>query len=267
MDEVFELTRGDSPLLVSIPHSGTTLPASVEEQLTDEALLLADTDWFIPEIYDFIFRLDISVVKAKYSRLLIDLNRPPDNTSLYEGKVTTGLCPLKLFDGEPVYRNVSYLTENEISRRLESYWKPYHAALTEEITRLKAMHGYCIVYDAHSIRSAVPSLFKGKLPDLNLGTNNGLSCGSELQRLVESLLNNNNSFSSVVNQRFIGGYITRHYGSPLTHCHAVQMEIAQCAYMDEDGEPNYDSEKAKHLKYFLEELFNGLLDWPLISTE
>lgn len=266
VEDVYALRRGRSSLLVSMPHSGTRLPAAIEQQFSEQAKRLDDTDWFIPELYGFLKERDVSVIRAHYSRLLIDLNRPPDNSELYPGMTSTGLCPETLFNGNAVYRDGQVLSDAEIQRRRERYWLPYHAALAGEIQRIKADHGFCILYDAHSIRSTVARLFDYRLPDLNLGTHHGLSCAGDLQNRMERHLNGDSGFSSVVNGRFIGGYITRHYGVPEQHCHALQMEIAQCAYMDEDEEPAYESERARPLSQLLEKLLDDVLQWQAPGT-
>ncbi len=258
---VYDLKRGGSPLLVSIPHSGTCIPEHIYKYLTQEAQFLPDTDWFIPELYSFIFAGDITVLQANYSRLVIDLNRPPDNNILYPGKATTELCPLTLFKGGKVYCSKVQLEEEERAQRKKNFWEPYHTALEGEIERIKSRHGFCILYDAHSIRSTMPLLFTGNLPDLNLGTFQGKSCGKSLQDLVEKKLNKNTSLTWVINGRFIGGFITRSYGSPDNHIHAIQMEIAQSAYMDEIDRPLYSVKRASGLSSFLELLIDDLISW------
>ena len=260
-EQIFNLQRGNSPLLLSMPHSGLRIPDTISDLLTPSALKLPDTDWFIPELYAFAYNENITVLKANFNRYVIDLNRSKNNTSLYRGKVTTGLCPETLFDGAAAYRN-NYRVSNTVTKqRLSEYWQPYHSALMTEIERLKKIHGFCILYDAHSIRSRLPELFKGKLPDLNLGTNSGKSCDSQLQTLIESYFKENDHFTWTTNARFIGGYITRHYGSPIAKVHALQMEIAQCAYMNETTHSAFNKNQAAPMGKFLKNLIIILLEW------
>lgn len=260
MPDIFDLTRGDSPLVVSMPHCGTALSPGLKERLTTAARALPDTDWHIPRLYDFAPAMGATVLSARYSRYVVDLNRPPGNESLYPGQATTGLCPETLFDGTLLYADGRGPDESEVAERVEIYWRPYHDALAEEIARVKARHGFALVYDAHSIRSHVPRLFKGRLPDLNLGTVMGKSCPSSLREALALVLAeiSTHGHQAVVDGRFIGGYITRHYGRPDENVFAVQMELAQAAYMDEHPPFEYRDARAesfkRHLKRILETL-------------
>ncbi|WP_404379826.1 N-formylglutamate deformylase [Caenispirillum salinarum] len=261
MPDVYDLTRGDSPLIVSMPHCGTALPPGLEERLTPEARTLPDTDWHIPRLYDFAGGMGATVLAARYSRYVVDLNRPPGNESLYPGQATTGLCPETLFDGAPLYADGRGPGEAEVAERVETCWRPYHAALAEEIARVKDRHGFALLYDAHSIRSHVPRLFKGRLPDLNLGTAMGESCPSALREALALVLAeiSTHGHPAVVDGRFIGGYITRHYGRPGESVFAVQMELAQAAYMEETPPFAFDEAKAAAFRPHLRKVLETLL--------
>jgi N-formylglutamate deformylase len=230
----FSLQRGSTPLLISLPHDGVELPEGVAARLTPEALRLPDTDWHVSRLYEFAVELGASVLRPRYSRYLIDLNRPPDDASLYPGQNTTGLCPTLRFDGGDVYLPGQRPGGDEIQARLTYYWRPYHDALREELERLRAQHGRVVLWDGHSIRGEAPFLFEGRLPDFNLGTADGGSCRPELQQSLEAVLAAQDAFTHVSNGRFKGGYITRHYGSPGERIDAVQLELGQRNYMDED---------------------------------
>jgi N-formylglutamate deformylase len=232
--DVFELHRGDRPLLISLPHDGIDLPPGFLARLTPDAQRLPDTDWWIARLYEFARDLGASVLRPRYSRYLIDLNRPPDNLSLYPGQNSTGLCPTIQFDGSPLYLEGQAPTEAEIGQRVERYWRPYHDALRAELARLHAAHGRVLLWEGHSIRSVVPFLFDGRLPDFNLGTANGSSCAPACQQRIEAVLAAQSVYTWVANGRFKGGYITRHYGRPDAGVEAVQLELAQCNYLDED---------------------------------
>ena len=234
MSDVFTLHRGDAPLLVSLPHDGITLPADIAARMTDAARGVPDTDWFVSRLYGFARELGASVLVPNYSRYVVDLNRPPDDVSLYPGQNTTGLCPLVRFSGEPVYLPGQAPDEAEVAARVERYWRPYHEALAGELARLRGLHGRVVLWEGHSIRSVVPFLFEGRLPDLNLGTAAGHSCRAETQARLEAVLRAQQAYTWVANGRFKGGHITRHYGRPGEGVEAIQMEIAQCCYMDED---------------------------------
>ncbi len=260
-EPIFDLRRGDSPLLISMPHSGTYVPPDILKRITPAARPLPDTDWHIPELYAFLQDFDVSVVTARYNRYVVDLNRPPGNEPLYSGRSVSGLCPLQTFSGDVIYENGQAPDHAEVNDRIRTYWEPYHAALAGEIERISGKHDYCVLYDAHSIRSTVPALFTGKLPDLNLGTNHGQSCDKSLQDAVEQELCRHKDFSQVSNGRFIGGYITRHYGQPSGQVHALQMEIGQDAYLAETEPPLYHDESAANLVGVLQELFEVIAGW------
>lgn len=231
----YTLKSGSAPLLVSMPHSGTIIPGYIAERLLDEALTLPDTDWHLNELYGFLDELEVSVLTANMSRLVIDLNRGSEGQPLYPGMPETGLCSTILFSGSPVYRAGKKPDASEISRRIKQYWHPYHVALSQELARLKARHGFAILIDAHSIRSRVPALFDGLLPDFNIGTNAGRSCASGLSAAVMNSIEATETYSSVLDGRFKGGFITRHYGRPEENIHAFQIELSQRTYMDEDN--------------------------------
>jgi N-formylglutamate deformylase len=233
--DVFTLHRGREALLLSLPHDGTALPRDLAGRMMPEARAVPDTDWHVSRLYAFARELGASVIVPAYSRYVIDLNRPPDNASLYPGRNTTGLCPIVRFDGGPVYQAGQEPRADEVAERIDAYWRPYHDALATELARLRAEHGRVVLWDGHSIRSRVPFLFEGRLPDFNLGTADGTSCSPTLETRLAAILDVQREYSHVVNGRFKGGYITRHYGNPEDGIDAVQLELAQCTYMDEDA--------------------------------
>ncbi len=238
------LHRGTVPLLVSLPHDGTDVPDDIAARLTDSARAVPDTDWYVSRLYELARDLGASVLYPRYSRYVVDLNRPPDDVSLYPGQNTTGLCPIVQFSGEPVYRDGALPDLAEIASRVDRYWRPYHATLAGEIARLRREHGRVLLWEGHSIRSVVPFLFDGRLPDFNLGTANGASCNAATQARVLAVLEAQSAASWVANGRFKGGYITRHYGDPSRSISAIQLELAQSTYMDE-ATARYDEDRAR----------------------
>ncbi|MFL2547049.1 MAG: N-formylglutamate deformylase [Candidatus Rariloculaceae bacterium] len=234
MTESVILERGDSPLLISIPHDGRDLAPGMEERLSEAGRALPDTDWHVRRLYSFARHLDASTLAARFSRYVVDLNRSSMDTAFYEGALSTGLCPSKAFSGESIYAEGMACDATEQRQRIEMYWQPYHDLLDAELTRISGKFGYALLWDAHSIRSEVPDLFDGQLPVLNIGTNDGVTCDSALQRSVVEVARNS-SYSAVSNGRFRGGYITRNYGKPINNIHAIQLETAQRAYMDEES--------------------------------
>ncbi len=232
--DVCTLHRGTAPLLISLPHDGSRIPDALAARMTPEARLAPDTDWHVSRLYAFARELGASMLVPRYSRYVVDLNRPPDDVSLYPGQNTTGLCPIVRFSGDPVYLPGEASTPDEIAARVDAYWRPYHAALRSEIDRLRAEHGRVLLWEGHSIRGECPFLFDGRLPDLNIGTASGASCAPDRQARIEAALRAQAGYGWVVNGRFKGGHITRHYGDPAHGIDAVQLEIAQRIYMDEE---------------------------------
>ncbi|MEZ0260900.1 MAG: N-formylglutamate deformylase [Alphaproteobacteria bacterium] len=254
------LIAGEAPLLISIPHMGNFVPPDVKRRLTPEALALPDTDWHVDKLYWFAQELGASILMATHSRYVVDLNRPQDDQHLYPGQVKTGLCPLETFGGDAIYKDGDEPDEIEKINRIASYWLPYHETLEEELARIKAKHGYAILYDAHSIKTEVPRLFEGKLWDLNLGSSHDKSCAPAMSQAALAAATGG-EYSAVLNGRFVGGHITRHYGRPDNHVHAIQMELTWKNYMDETPPFAYRPEKAEKLQARLRLVLQALLDW------
>lgn len=254
------LRRGAAPLLISIPHLGTRLPEALREDYAPHALALPDTDWHLDRLYDFAAALDATVIASRVSRYVIDLNRPATGESLYPGQATTGLCPTTTFDGRPLYRPGREPSQADIAQRIERWWTPYHAALRAELDRLRAGHRQVLLWEAHSIASVVPRLFDGKLPDLNFGTHGGQACDDALLQAVTAPLAAHPEISRVVNGRFKGGHITRHYGRPADGIQAIQLEMCQSLYMDEQPPYDYDPVRADRIQPVLRGLLQAGLD-------
>ena len=258
--EPFLFREGRMPLLVSMPHVGLHIPDDIAAGMTGLALTRGDTDWHVDILYDFLAALGASVVAATHSRYVVDLNRPPDGASLYPGQSTTGLCPTTTFDGGPLYKDGAEPDEAEVARRVAAYWKPYHDRLEAELARLKAAHGYALLWDAHSIRSVVPRLFEGRLPDLNIGTAGGASCDPEIAGRVVAVAESAGDYSAVLNGRFTGGYITRQYGRPDDGIHAVQLELSQRTYMDEAPPYRFRDDLAAQVRPVLHAMLDAMLE-------
>jgi N-formylglutamate deformylase len=258
MSDTFSLHRGTAPLLVSLPHDGSEIPADIAARMHERARMAPDTDWHVARLYAFARELGASILVPRYSRYVVDLNRPPDDVSLYPGQNTTGLCPIVQFSGEPVYADDAHPSPGEIQARIETYWRPYHAALDSELQRLRARHGRVALWEGHSIRGECPFLFEGRLPDFNLGTANGASCSPALQARLVSILAQADGYDFIANGRFKGGYITRHYGDPSNGIDAVQLEISQRIYMDEESF-EYDGHKAAGAQQVIRTLLEGAI--------
>ncbi len=255
-----QVTSGDSPLILAQPHGGTEIPSDICLRLNAQGRAKADTDWHISKLYDSLVD-DITVVSTNIHRYVIDVNRNPTDESLYPGQNTTGLCPTTTFDGLPIYFPDKGPGNDEICRRQQLYHQPYHDCLQTQVNRIHQKHGYVILYDCHSIRSKVPYLFDGRLADFNIGSNNGSTCDTKIQSVIESICHQQPEFTSVSNGRFKGGWTTRHYGRPDAGYHAVQMELAQCNYMEEAAPWHYSPEKANRLRVVLRNILQALLDY------
>lgn len=260
MTEFLEITRGDSPLVLGLPHTGTTLPPDIAARLNATGRAIADTDWHIHDLYPGLVS-GVTTVRTTIHRYAIDVNRDPTGASLYPGQNTTGLCPLTDFDGLPLYDDGDDPDPEEIERRRLAYHAPYHAALQAELTRISDLHGYAVLYDCHSIRSVIPFLFDGTLPDFNIGTSKGATCAPSIEQTVTAICAGAAGYSMVLNGRFTGGWTTRHYGRPSECWHAIQMELSQDAYMTESPPWDYDAEKADRLRPHLKTILDTLIRW------
>jgi N-formylglutamate deformylase len=266
------IDRGGAPLIVSVPHTGTDIPAEIEGRLVSSWLGRKDADWWVDQLYGFARGLGATTIRTAISRTVIDVNRDPSGVSLYPGQATTELCPTTTFDGEPLYHTGQEPDAGEIAQRRAAFFDPYHAALTAEIARLRARHGKVVLYDAHSIRSLVPRLFEGSLPNFNIGTNGGTSCDAALTRSVEAICGGT-EFSRVTNGRFKGGWTTRHYGQPVDGVHAIQMELADRGYMDEPAEMTqanwptpYDPARAEPMRAALTQILTACLNFAATES-
>jgi len=261
-DAVFTLHRGTAPLLLSTPHAGTRIPDAMKTGFTERALAVEDTDWHLDTLYGFARELGASQLVPHYSRYVIDLNRPPENAPMYPGINNTELCPTRSFEGLPLYRDGKAPDDAGVARRLDAYWRPYHAALAEELARIKAQHGFALLWEGHSIKSLLPWLFEGRLPDLNLGTVDGASCAPDLRATLGRVLEAQSAYSHVTDGRFKGGYITRHYGLPRQQVHAVQLEMCFHCYMRDEASPfRLDPQRVAQLQPVLRSLLQAALDW------
>lgn len=260
-DTVYTLHRGRTPLVVSVPHAGTEIAPELRERVVERALGVEDTDWYLDRLYAFAKDLGASLLLPRYSRYVVDLNRPPDNQPMYAGANNTELTPTRFFTGDALYRDGHAPDDAEVQRRVAAYWRPYHDALAAEVARLRERHGHAVVFDAHSIKSVLPWLFEGTLPHMNLGTAAGTSCDAGLERRVVAVFDAQRDYSYVLNGRFKGGHITRHYGQPDRAFHAVQLELAQRTYMNEAPPFDYRPDVAEKVQPVLQRLVQTMIEW------
>jgi N-formylglutamate deformylase len=259
MTDWLSITRGDVPMIISVPHAGTHIPGDIVPALVERELAISDADFYVDKLYQFALQHAVTLVTTAISRTVIDVNRDPSGVSLYPGQATTGLCPTERFDGTTLYHEGREPDETEVARRRAIYFNPYHVALHAEIERLRSKHHKVVLYDAHSILSHVPRLFPGALLQFNIGSFDGKSCAPALTDAVSAACGD----SQIVNGRFKGGWITRHYGAPERGVHAIQMELAMRGYLDEAGiwPPLWDAERAKLLRPVLRNIITACLNF------
>jgi N-formylglutamate deformylase len=255
----FDLKTGSAPLLVSMPHLGTRIPDALKGDYVPRALQVEDTDWHLDTLYDWLPAMGASVLRPQYSRYVIDLNRPPDDTPMYPGASNTELCPTRFFTGDALYEDGREPSPQEKQRRRQTYWQPYHDALAAELARIRAQHGFALLWDAHSIRAEIPWLFEGVLPDLNIGTANGASADISVGQAALAAAARHKAFTHVLNGRFKGGYITRNYGDPSNGIHAVQLEMGQRAYMSEEAPFGYEAGTAQRVQPVVRDMMESAL--------
>jgi formiminoglutamase len=267
------VTRGEAPLIVSVPHAGARIPEEIETALDSQWLAHKDADWWVDRLYDFAPQLGATTIVTPISRTVIDVNRDPSGKSLYPGQATTELCPTTTFDGEPLYKRGHEPDMTAIVSRRVRYFDPYHRAIGDELARLEMSHRNVVLFEAHSIRSKIPRLFEGELPNFNIGTNDGATCDIRLQNAVEDICDASR-FSHVVNGRFKGGWTTRHYGHPELGVHAIQLELACRGYMDEPAKvlpanwpPAYDAVRAAAMREVLKHILDACIQFAEALNE
>ena len=259
--KIWETNEPKVPIILSIPHRGSVFPDEVKDQYKRSMIKSPDdTDWFVDKLYDFVPAMGITMISANYSRWVIDLNRDPHSKPLYnDGRIITGLCPATNFLGEPIYKDERIEVElPEVKRRVELYYKPYHMQIEKLLTETKKQFGKVLLWDCHSIRQSVPTIYKAKFPDLILGDADGTSASPGLIETTLSTLDHG-SYSVSHNHPFKGGYITRHYGNPSTNQHALQLEMSKVNYMD-DEEKKYDKARSDKMRELLRHVFGKLIE-------
>ncbi len=258
MSNSYTLVKGSVPLLISMPHNGEEIPADIAAVMTDKGREVADTDWYMDRLYAFAKQLGAFILIPKYNRYVIDLNRDPDGVDLYPGANNTELCPTSAFDLSPLYQEGKAPSAEQINARVANYWQPYHQALASTMEKIKAEFGQAVLLEAHSIRSEVPRFFQGQLPDFNFGNADGKSCSTALISALTAL--DYAPYTMVCNGRFKGGYITRAFGQPNEGFHAVQLELSQRTYMNEQA-MTYNESLAMQVQPKLEALVKTLINF------
>jgi N-formylglutamate deformylase len=264
MSNSYTLIKGSVPLLISMPHNGEEIPADIAKMMTAKGHEVADTDWHMERLYAFAKELGAYILIPKYNRYVIDLNRDPDGVDLYPGANNTELCPTTAFDLSPLYQAGCAPSAEQIAARVVDYWQPYHQALSSTMQAIKVEFGQAVLLEAHSIRSHVPRFFQGQLPDFNFGNADGKSCAPELMAALADV--DYAPYTMVCNGRFKGGYITRAFGQPHHNFHAIQLELSQHTYMNEQA-MTYNESLALQVQPKLTALVNTLINFTAIYTK
>lgn len=257
--EIITPTAPPVPIVISVPHCGVAFPEDIRQQYVPALIENPeDTDWFVDRLYDFAPALGITVIKARYSRWVIDLNRDPASKPLYDdGRVITALTPSTNFLGTSLYVEASP-SETEVQRRLENYYQPYHQKINDLLDDLQKKFPHVLLYDAHSIKQVVPTIHSQAFPDLLLGSNDEKSAHPTLiKTALESL--GAGQYSLEHNTLFKGGHITRSFGQPNQKRHALQLERTKVLYMN-DAETTYVPERANQLKTLLKPMFKQFIE-------
>lgn len=264
MSDPFNLIRptaAEVPILLSVPHCGTEFPDELREAYEPNLMRSPDdTDWFVDKLYDFAPAMGMIMITARYSRWVIDLNRDPQSKPLYsDGRIITGLCPVTTFLGEPLYRDQrKEISGDEINRRVNEYYVPYHSKVQDILTDLKSRFGSVLLWDCHSIRQVVPTISKEKFPDLILGDADGTSASPGIIETILSTLDHSR-YHVKHNHPFKGGQITRHFGKPTEQQHAIQLEMTKVNYMKDD-ELRYDEGRAGEMRTLLKRVFEKVIN-------
>lgn len=256
---ILQPTAKRIPILLSIPHCGVEFPEEIKSTYKQNMIAAPDdTDWFVHRLYDFAPAMGITIIHAVYSRWVIDLNRDPQSKPLYnDGRIITPLCPATDFFGTSIYSDErKEVQREEVLRRTEQYYNPYHSKLRELLSGIKNEFGKVLLWECHSIRQSVPTINKDKFPDLILGDADGTAASAQV---INSALGSLRSSRYEVshNHPFKGGYITRQFCNPKNSEHALQLEMTKVNYMD-DSETKYHEPRANEMRTLLKKTFSNL---------
>lgn len=233
------------PLVLASPHSGREYPAGflAATRLTETQLAVSE-DRYVDELVAAAPSLGAPLIRALFPRSFVDLNREEfemDPTMFIEPapayvnsrspRVAAGLgvIPRVVSGGVEIYHDRMPLAD--AMRRIDEYYRPYHAALRRLIDDTTARFGVCLLVDCHSMPSGAPS-GRERPPAFVLGDCHAVSCAPDVVATAERALSGQ-GYRVVRNRPYAGGFTTRHYGKPKDGVHALQVEINRALYMDE----------------------------------
>jgi len=236
----------DSAVVFASPHSGSQYPDwFVEASLLDSQSIRSSEDAFVDQLFKSVPQQGAPLLVAHAPRAFLDLNRSKDelDPALIEGvrkvghnpRVASGLgvIPRVVANGRPIY--YGKMTRAQAHHRIDTYWRPYHAALQGLLNESRATFGKAILIDCHSMpREAVETGLRpgARRPEIVLGDRFGAASHPEIMDAVAAAFEKE-GFVVARNTPFAGAYVTQTYGRPARGQHAIQVEIDRSLYMDE----------------------------------
>ncbi len=234
-------------VLVEVPHAGLAIPDQVRGEMNvPQDGVARDADIYVDKLYAGAPARGASMLSARVSRYVIDLNRSEDDVDLQtvpdhpapRGVQPRGVVWRMSTDGRPLLRRP--LTHAQLERRLDLFHRPYHGALRSELRRLRERFGFAIVLAGHSMPSVGRSLRSDRVTrraDVVPGTRGRSSADTRLIDLVDAHFRQA-GLTVRHDDPYRGGFTTAHYGRPAEGIHAIQLELNRGLYVHEaTGEP------------------------------
>ncbi|MFM9975756.1 MAG: N-formylglutamate amidohydrolase [Beijerinckiaceae bacterium] len=234
------------PAVVDVPHAGRCYPPSfvASARLSAQSLRRSE-DAYVDLLFAEAVPLGAPLLSAEFPRAYLDVNREPyeldqrmfeerlpgfANTRSMRVAGGLGTIPRIVGEGHEIYSGK--LRVQEAMERIETCYRPYHAALRTLVERTRNRLGSCVLVDAHSMPSTGLEQSGAAKSDIILGDRYGTSASAAVVDVAEA------AFRSVGlnvtrNRPYAGGFITEHYGDPGSNVHALQIEVNRSLYMDE----------------------------------
>ena len=247
--EMFTGPNGQSvPFVFNSPHSGRHYPPRfLAMSRLDSLSIRRSEDCYVDELFFAAVHVGAAFLCANFPRAYLDANREPWEldprmfqekvppfANIHSPRVAGGLgtVPKLVADGLDIYQQRLPLAE-AISR-IEQFYRPYHATLSELLSRTRSTFGHAVLVDCHSMPRNIRVTQGGIRPDIIIGDRFGTSASSDFTRLAVSLLAAK-GYTVELNRPYAGGFITEHYGRPAEKIHALQIEVNRGLYMDDQS--------------------------------
>lgn len=254
-----EIIKGDTPVILALPYTGTNMQRMVAARLCDEARLYTAPDRGL----DRLLRPacpDTSVVRANFHRFLSDPECANPEKAGKPAKGLVGVVPLLDRDGAPVWQNPPSLREAAIWR--STFYVPYHAALRAQIARVRSRFGHVVLVTCRGRAEWDMAQTDATPPDIRLSTNMGAACAIDLSTRLAALFGSHATVSFSQKGRMGTGWTTRTYGHPATGVHALELELNEANYLGTgELEGIFDGATAASLLELLEEAFLFVSQW------